>query len=63
MATQDTVDIQVQRINGQWETIQSGVENNPQIIQIRFREAQKSPLCAKGRVRAIDENGRLVDIT
>jgi len=45
------------------ETIQSGVENNPQIIQIRFREAQKSPLCAKGRVRAIDENGRLVDIT
>ena len=39
------------------------VENNPQIIQIRSREAQNSPLCSNGRVRAIDENGRLVDIT
>ena len=63
MSTEGTVNIQVQRLNGQWETIQSGVENNPQIIQIRFREAQNSPLCSNGRVRAIDENGRLVDIT
>jgi len=53
------VQIQVQDLSGTWRTY-INTENNSQIILMRMRELQKQfPNC---RIRAVDKQGRIIDI-
>jgi len=59
-----SVNIEVQTKNGSWWGVCLGLPNNYQSIQSEFRSAMKSPMCIKGRVRAVDqETGKVVAST
>jgi len=56
-----SVNIEVQTKNGSWWGVCLGVPNDHQTIQSEFRNAIKSPMCVKGRVRAVNqETGEVV---
>ena len=50
-----SVNIEVQTKNGSWWGMSLGIANDSQIIQAEFKNAAKSPMCVKGRVRAVDQ--------
>ncbi|MDC1383826.1 hypothetical protein N8500_10170 [Candidatus Puniceispirillum sp.] len=50
-----SVNIEVQTKNGSWWGLCLGVANDSQVIQAEFRNAAKSAMCVKGRVRAVDQ--------
>jgi len=50
-----SVNIEVQTKNGSWWGVCLGVPNDPQGKQSEFRNAIKSPMCIKGRARAVDQ--------
>jgi hypothetical protein len=59
-----SVNIEVQTKNGSWWGVCLGVPNDRQTIQSEFRKAMKSPMCIKGRVRAVDqETGKVITST
>ena len=52
--------IQVQDINGNWLTVNTTDDTSGQYVTQRMLEAQRqSPT---GRVRALSENGQLIDV-
>ena len=51
-----SVNIEVQTKNGSWWGMCLGIPNDDQIIQAEFRNVVKSPMCVKGRVRAVDQS-------
>ena len=56
-----SVNIEVQTKNGSWWGVCLGVPNDPQTIQSELRNAIKSPMCIKGRARAVyQETGEVV---
>lgn len=55
----DNIEIQAQDTNGNWRTIAITM-NNPQQITSRMREVSNT--YPNYRVRAIDGNGRVIDI-
>ena len=58
-ASMDYVDIQAQDSSGNWRTY-SRTQNNAQMILIRMKELQRQ--FPTFRIRAVDGNGRVVDI-
>ena len=55
-----SVNIEVQTKNGSWWGVFLGVPNDAKIIQSEFRNAVKSPMCTKGRARAVDQETGIV---
>jgi hypothetical protein len=56
-----SVNIEVQTKNGSWWGVCLGIPNDHQTIQFEFRNAIKSPMCVKGRARAVNqETGEVV---
>lgn len=55
----DNVEIQVQDLSGNWRTYHI-TENNDQLISMRMKELKSSH--PDKRIRAIDSQGRVVDI-
>jgi hypothetical protein len=55
-----SVNIEVQTKNGSWWGVCLGVPNDPQTIQFELRNAIKSPMCLKGRARAVDQETGVV---
>jgi hypothetical protein len=53
------ISIQVQDRSGVWRTVRSGVSNSPQIIVQAMQGASQN---GKRRVRAVDHEGRVVDL-
>lgn len=53
------IDIQTQDKSGNWRTC-SSTQNNPQMIRARMDEVKRQ--FPDQRVRAIDENGRMIDM-
>jgi hypothetical protein len=57
---ENTVSIQIQQKDGSWVTINSGVQNQNQVIKSRLDQAVKhSPT---GRARAVTKSGAVVDL-
>jgi hypothetical protein len=50
-----SVNIEIQTKNGSWWGVNLGVPNDHQTIQSEFRNAIKSPMCIKGRARAVNQ--------
>ena len=50
-----SVNIEVQTKNSSWWGVYLGVTNDHQTIQSKFRNALKSPMCIKGRARAVNQ--------
>ena len=50
-----SVNIEVQTKNGSWWGVCLGIPNDAQSIQAEFRIVAKSPMCVKGRARAVDQ--------
>lgn len=55
----DQIEIQLQDTTGNWRTYMTTM-NQPQLITIRMRELKSQH--PKNKVRAIDANGRLIDL-
>ena len=56
-----SVNIEIQTKNGSWWGVCLGVPNDQQAIQSEFKNAIKSPMCIKGRARAVNqETGEVV---
>lgn len=55
-----TVNIQIQDVNGNWLTIQSLFGPTENEVSIRMRETSK--FHPNKRVRAVEQNGTVVDI-
>ena len=50
-----SVNIGVKTKNGSWWGVCLGVPNDPQTIQSELRNDIISPMCIKGRARAVDQ--------
>lgn len=55
----DYIDIQLQDLSGNWRTYSQTVNNSQQILQEMKNLQNRHP---DQRVRAVDKNGRIVDI-
>lgn len=55
----NSIDIQLQDLSGNWRTFGQTVNNSQQILQEMKNLQSRYP---NQRVRAVDQNGRIVDI-